>query len=219
MDHVAGLMQIARSRELQGVLEPSLSTFSHQFRNRLNSIKLAIYLARRQATDALVQPWESLDRDYQAIEDQLDRVQKVCRVADPALVGIDLNLLFADRASAWEETMRRGGANLTLSPPSGGCPTKVDIDRLGSGLDDLVLWRAMARSGHREVHVRWDRVGDATTILWKENPMASTPAEAAAMDPWSTWALPALARSMTDHRGTSSLVEGPDWEFTMQWPA
>lgn len=218
MDHVDGLMQIARSRELQGEIEPSLGAFSHQFRNRLNSIKLAIYLARRQATDELVQPWEALDRDYQAIEDRVDRIQQVCRVADPARVAIDLNLLFADRSSAWARVMQQGGAHLNLIPPPGPCPTQVDINRIGLGLDELVCWRAMARAGHREVHVGWDRAGDATTIQWRETFGTSTPAENGSTELGQTWALPTLARSMTDHHGTFRMSEAADWGWTMHWP-
>ena len=219
MDHVDGLLRIARDLELRGELGSPLGAFCHQFRNRLNSLKLGIYLAKRQAAGELAQSWETLERDYLAIEDRLDRIQLVCRVAHAIPVGIGLDLLFEDRSPSWTEALQRGGAHLTLTPPTSGCPTRVDIERIGSALDDLVLWRSAARSGHREVRVEWDHTADRTTIRWSESLLASEPVAADRAEPWRTWTLPILARLMADHRGTLTVSEGPTWELTLQWPA
>lgn len=218
MDHVDDLMCIARDAALRGELGPSFANYCHQFRNRLNSIKLGIYLARRQATEELSTCWESLERDYLAIEDRLDRVQAVCRNADPARAAIDLNLLFDDRSRLWTEAMRQGAAELTFDPPPSGCPTRIDVERFGSGLDDLVHWRATARTGRREVRVAWDRQGGRTTVRWRELFGNSEPSAGEGTETRRTWTLPILARILADHHGSLSLAEGSDWDLTLEWP-
>lgn len=219
VDHVDVLLRLARGLELRDELGEAFGTYCHQFRNRLNSIKLAIYLAKRQATEGLEATWQELEQEYLAIEDQLDRVQMVSRDANLAPVAIDLNLLFEDRARRWTGTMRLSGIELDLSPPERTCPTRVDIARFAFGLDELVSWRATANTGPRVVRIEWGRNDDRTTVRWLEGLGESTSDAGEGADPGRTWALPILARLMADHRGTLSMSRGSNWELILEWPA
>ena len=134
-DEITQLMEVALDPDLRGDLDQILGDYSHQCRNRLNSLKLSLYLAQRQMIDQPPISWRMLEDDYRSLESRLDLIQLLFRPLDLTLVSLPLNLLIEDRQSLWLRMMQGRGHLLHFVPPHGQTEAKFDVTRLGEALD------------------------------------------------------------------------------------
>src|SRR5262249_53578263 len=119
-----------------------LGEYCHLFRNRLNSLKLSLYLARRPAADGLETRWCELDRKYLDIEHLVERLQMICRPIRLDLVTFALGSLLEERRPIWSEWMVRRNLGLELRRPEQPAVGQFDPHRLITALDALVEWRS-----------------------------------------------------------------------------
>ena len=71
------LLRIAEDPDLRWTIYERLGEYCHRCRNQLNSLKLSIYLARKQSPASRPCLWTEIERDYQVLE------QRSRPVADP----------------------------------------------------------------------------------------------------------------------------------------
>lgn len=211
------LMEIATDPHLRQKVEQVLGDFCHQGRNRLNSLKLSLYLAKRQASESVMPIWLALEQKYQDLEVQIDRVQTVCRPIGLSLVTIDLNLLFEDRLQRWSEILRDHGQTLEFCRAPAPNLARFDVNKLGMALDSLVNWRAEQADPGNTVTVRWWANQNEAQIIWTETSQTELPAvpEANLLPAWS---LPILSRVVAEHQGLLHLDEQNGWQLTIVWP-
>lgn len=213
------LMQIAGDHAMRDELSRMMGDYCHQCRNRLNSLKLSIYLARKQGNGSSLSSWSSIESDYKALEDQVERLQAICRPIPIAPVLIDFALLIDDRSSSWRDALSRHGRGLRVDPPMQRCDVCFDVDRVGTAFDALVHWRASRppADGSRSetVLLAWGREGDDFVIRWTER-LSDDRQSPDAVDAWS---LPILSRVVSEHGGSVEIVDQPGWMLIARWPA
>src|SRR3954454_8447774 len=86
------LMEIARDPSLRDHVYEHLGEYCHQFRNRLNSLKLCLYLAKRHSCETGLSGFGILEEHYSSLERSIDLIQTICRPMSisPSSLGLDL---------------------------------------------------------------------------------------------------------------------------------
>ena len=202
-----------RSKELS----QTLRVFFHDARNRLNSLKIGLYLARRAAsmTGAI---WDELDQSYRGLEQLVDRLQTICRSVELAPISGDIGNWLEERRSSWTSRLGTTGRRLDWAPPAMPAIGYFDPRRLIEGLDALVGWRAGEGGHDGPVLLTWRRVDDHFHLEWSEEglrpdePLEGRDGRSVSM------ALPLLASIMTAHGGSLSVSSRGGLVVRMTWP-
>ena len=123
-------------------LHDILGGFCHQCRNTLNSLKLSLYLAKRDPAHAASPDWGDLDHRYRDVELLFDRLQAICRPMTLTPIKASLSLVMEERGRSWVEAMAARDRCLTLfAPPAGNDVGEFDPVRLPEGLSTFIFWR------------------------------------------------------------------------------
>lgn len=210
------LIRVVRDPDLRANLERGLSDYCHQSRNRLNSLKLSLYLVRRQNPGTLNPVWQKLEADYGLLESQFERVQAIYQPLTLTPVSLPLGLLFDDRRPAWAQIMADRGRQIEFEPPAGPAVARFDVTQLGEALDILVRWRAGQGGGG--VKIRWGVDAGEASIDWSEEAHATATVLDDSRDPTFPWSLPMLSRVIEWHRGSMQIRTEPGWSLAMTWP-
>ncbi len=213
------LLAIARDAGLRRAVYGRLGEYCHQCRNRLNSLKLSLYLARRGATEVRSGGWDELDARYQELEKLVERVQIICRPMALSRVTLSLDLLIDDRRAEWTRLLHGSGGDLVFLPPAEATVASFDVDRLGSALDALVAWRAGGGAAGKTARLRWWAEAGHSHLLWEEDGRnQGEDADPPAVEDRS-WTLPFVARVIEAHGGDFRLKVGHAWRLDLSWPA
>jgi hypothetical protein len=210
------LLKVALDPELRARVYEHLREYCHQCRNRLNSLKLGIYLAKKQCPPASVGTWEAIDRQYHELEASVEQVQFLCRTVSLSRVTIGIDLLIDDRIKGWARVMAARGKSIEVVPPATRALASFDVDGIGRALDSIVEWRAAARTASNLARLAW-RVDDGWARLSWEEPNLP-PGEPAPEEPPS-WTLPMLARIIQAHGGNYRITTNPEWKIELAWPS
>lgn len=213
------LLTIALDPELRGRIYGRLGEYCHQCRNCLNSLKLSIYLAMKQATPASEEEWRRVDDHYRELEQRVEQVQALCRPMTLSRVTLGLDLLIDDRRDAWTRTMSAAGLDLEIIPPAERAVASFDVERLGWVLDLLVGWRAgVAPTGDRTKLRWWVEAGHAH-LVWEEPAEVEAGVFGRSKPPSLAWSLPLLARVVQAHGGESRIQSDRGWRLDIAWPS
>ena len=203
-----------RSRELS----QTLRAFFHDARNRLNSLKIGLYLARRGAAVGHRFVWDELDLSYRGLELLVDRLQTICRPVELAPVVGDLGPWLEDRRAFWVSRLGAVGRPLNWSPPSAPALGRFDPMRLIQGLDTLVAWRAGEAVGREPARLSWGSDATHFHLEWsEEGPSPEEPLEGREGRPVSM-ALPILTQVMTAHDGSLAISRRGGLVVRLAWP-
>ena len=108
VDELTGhFLQIATDRGKSGELARTLREFFHDASNRLNSLKIGLYIGRRDASPAQGAVWEELDQSYRGLEQLIDRLQTICRPLELTPVRGDLGEWLEDAQGVLVVARRR----------------------------------------------------------------------------------------------------------------
>jgi hypothetical protein len=219
-DEVLGdqLLRIARDPDLRQRVYEHLREYCHQCRNRLNSLKLSIYLAMRQSPSPTVDPWLEIERYYRDLERRVEQVQFLCRPLVLSRVALGLELLIDDRRGTWAQLLATRGRALEVVPPTNRAVASFDVDSLGRALDSVVAWRASDRSDARSAKLRWWVEDGFAHLVWEEPATALQPREVPPPEEPPTWTLPLLARVALAHGGDYRIDTERGWRLEVAWP-
>lgn len=209
------LLVIVREPRIRQAVYEELGEYCHMCRNRLNSLKLSLFLAKKQSTGRRVEDWERIERHYVELERAVDRVQTICRPMTLSPVSIGLELLIEDRRAEWIRLMAESGCELECVPPPARALAAFDVERMGQALDALIRWRAGDPSPGRLARLRWWVEAGTAHLAWEEE--RSTPVRPS--DEGATWNLPLLVRIVLAHGGDLRLTDDSDWRLRLSWPA
>ena len=215
------LLRIAHDPDLRQAVYGRLGEYCHQCRNRLNSLKLSIYLAMKQAPASTLDFWEEINGHYQALESRVEQVQWLCRPISLSRVSLGLDLLIDDRRPAWASSMESKGRGLEVIPPADRAIANFDVEQLGRAIDAVVDWRAAEPGSNGPPELRYWVEAGVAHITWAEpgtpaSPgLGSCPHEHRA----STWALPLVARVILAHGGDYRIETDRGWRLEISWPS
>ena len=212
------LLRIARDPEVGLRVYEHLRDYCHQCRNRLNSLKLSIYLAIRQSPSNSAEPWLETERHYRALEYQVEQIQRLCRPMVLSRVTLGLDLLIDDRRDAWTQQMVAWGKNLEIIAPEQRAVASFDVDCLGRALDAVVAWRASTRSDVRSAKMRWCVEDEVITLTWEEPSWVPSEDDHATSPEGVAWTLPLLARVAIAHGGDYRIDTEGGWFLELSWP-
>src|SRR4051812_16601356 len=135
------LWQIACDPARVAALHGLVGDFCHLLRNRLNSLQMGLYLARRGASQADPRVWDELDGHYREAERVIDLFQTICRPMPLTPITIGLGLVLGDFAARWTPRFLAHGVAMDVSMVESDGPSHLDPSRLSQGLDALASWR------------------------------------------------------------------------------
>lgn len=217
------LLEIARTGEVRSTLEERFSDYCHACSNRLNSLKLSLYLAQRQPAGRSDRLLQTANERYQLLEQQFELFRAVCRPFKLSPVQLDLALLIEDRRVEWTKILAESGVQLVFEPPGLPVEVRIDADRLGQALDEMVRWRASVCRPGVVVTLEWGWQIDSAQarwahLIWREFSVRSNAGRPAESHVGSTWALPVLTRVLTEHGGSVSCHDQGGWQAELLWP-
>lgn len=199
-------------------LSQTLRVFFHDARNRLNSLKIGLYLARRAATSQSRRVWEELDLSYRGLEQLVDRLQMICRPVELSVVDGDLGPWLDERRAFWASRLAAEGRMLVWSPPTAPAVGRFDPMRLIQALDALVTWRAAEPGTGEPVRLSWGSDGNQFRLEWsEEGPSPDDPLEGRDGRPVSM-SLPILAQVMSTHGGSLAVSRQGGLVVRLAWP-
>lgn len=214
------LLKVAADPRQVGGLHSILGDFCHQFRNRLHSVNICIYLFSRAQQGQASGNWLDLVGRYRELERLFEQVHTFCRPARLGLIRFALGGIFEERKATWTAWLGKTGGTLALEPPQDEAVGRFDPTRLTEALDGLVAWRARSGVGcdGLEVTIAWGLRDDRLFITFNERSERPRQAGEPATEQVISLALPVAARVVADHGGRLELEPGDDFKVRMSWP-
>ncbi len=201
-----------------GDLHESLRGFFHDARNRLNLIRIGLYLAKRAGTEDQNDLWSELNHNYRGLEVLYDRVQTLIRPGTFEPAAADLGAWLEDRRPTWTSWFEERGRSLLWCPPSQEALGWFDPNRFLHGLDALLSWRSSVAGPGQPSRLSWSASKTEFEVEWfEENAPLSEPLEGKDGRPISM-AIPLLARLMASHSGTVSVENYGGFIVRLAWP-
>jgi hypothetical protein len=157
------LAEPGRAKELHDLL----GDFCHMVRNRLNSLKLGLYLAQRGGLVASPD-WSSVEGRYREIEQFVERFQAICRPMALCPMSIALGTVLSERLATWSGWMARRGRTLEWLPPAEEPELWIDPSHLTAALDSWACWRAQDGASGTAVRVSWQATAHDVRWTWSE---------------------------------------------------
>jgi hypothetical protein len=213
------LMAIAadpgRTDELYGVL----GEFCHGIRDRLNALKISLYVVNQSVSAEQGRCWQEVHEQYLGVEQFVDHFQTVFRPMSLNLMSVSLGRLLEENRDAWEGLIRSRGAKVFWSRPKTDPAGTFDPMRLIDALDRFVQSRVAELLPGTLVHVSWFSEDGQFRFSWEER----NPPVAADQPPReecrnSMMALPMLARVMALHGGAVTARSCNGCSIELRWP-
>jgi hypothetical protein len=217
-DLTHGFLKVATDPVGGHALAQNLRVFLHDVRNRLNSLKIGMYLARRSVNDVQAGLWSELDQTYRGLEQMVDRIQAVCRTPEISPISSDLGPWFEERRPVWMLWLDSGGRRLELAPPSEPATGSFDPWRLIQALDALISWRANDERLGDRARLAWNCDETHFCIEWAERSFHFNKALEGGDGRSVSLALPFLAHVMKAHGGVISVSASDGLVIRITWP-
>lgn len=209
------LLEMSGESERVAALHSHLGEFCHTLRNRLNSLKLSLYLAKRTMTSVAVAEWAEIEREYQAMEQFLEQFQSICRPLRLTRMPVDLGLFLGEKVRRWQGLFEDRGRVLNWAGMDGPIEGCFDPSQIGLALDALVDWRSREGPPRSEARLVGHCDEGRLTIDWEEPGVAgqSTSGEGDRR----SLALPLMARVLAAHGGSLQDRSHDHFRLRLDW--
>ena len=211
------LFRLASHPEIRQTLYDRLGEYCHQCRNRLNSLKMGLYLARKQGSAETSAIWDRLEPLYLKLEQQIERVQDLCRPLRATPLRIDLGLLMNDRLPRWGSKWEQHGRRLIVRKPETQALASFDVELLGRWLDALVDWRAGEAHPSTTATLLWQADNQQAQLTWEETTQTEDSRKETSNR--GIWVLPMIQRVAEVHAGTLRFQLEPAFRLELAWPS
>jgi len=214
------LCRIGHDADQIDSLHEMLGPFCHESRNILNSLKMSLYLARKNDSQDIAIAWDEVDRCYKDVERLFERLQTICRPMRLNRVRLSLSLLLEDRRRPWLETFAGKRRTLELVVPNRLEEGEYAPQCLGQALDAFVAWRANAVDCGSSARLEASARGGQYFLEWVEQGRhtANEGSQDATTRRGEPLAMPLLDRVVTAHGGSIEQIEPGGKHLRMSWP-
>ncbi|RUL89036.1 ATP-binding protein [Tautonia sociabilis] len=214
VDGLAGaLLRCVDEPEQVAVIHSLLDRYCHRLRNRLNSMKLSLYLARRLSGGGGLLDWDRAEAASRSIEGLIDQLQQFCTPLTPVPSPGDLGDWLRDRLPSWRQLLAPRPIRLVAEGTDEPLPVTFDWIRLGQGLDGLVAAWAHCAPEEASLRLCWGRDSDRIVLRFEAEAWLARPDGEV-----ESLALPLLARVMRAHRGSLALLDESS-AIELSWPS
>jgi hypothetical protein len=216
------LMAVAADPNRTDELYEVLGEFCHGVRDRLNALKISLYVANQSLGPEFERSWQEIHDQYLVVEHFVDQFQTVFRPMSLNLMSVSLGRLIDENRDHWERLVHNKGANLFWSRPKADPEGRFDPMRLTDALERFVSGRTEEMLAGTMVHVSWTAEGDRFRFSWDEKTPAVSRTHASGLlaDGYrlGNLVLPMLARVMALHGGVASIRSGDEFGMELRWP-
>ncbi|MBX6311996.1 MAG: HAMP domain-containing histidine kinase [Isosphaeraceae bacterium] len=212
------LFRIANDPERTEAVYRILGEYCHQARNRLNSLKLSLYLARRLAIAGDMNLWKEIDRRYAACEQFFDQLQTILRPMRLVPIQLDLGRLIEEWLPEWIRRLGARGIDLEAIPPLEPVLGSFDPQRIARGLDALISWRAAAARTGSRIQLTWWSTDNLIYLSWREPDAEGLEDDSGDLEGAADLALPLLMRVVSAHSGMLELRLDSGLHLDLKWP-
>ncbi|MEW4570506.1 hypothetical protein AB1L88_21805 [Tautonia sp. JC769] len=213
VDGLAGaLLRCVEEPDRIALIQVLLDRYCHRLRNRLNSMKLSLYLARRLSGNPSGPEWGRADSAYRSMEAMIEQVQLFCTPLQPSLAEGDLNHWIEQRVPDWQRALASRFLRLEPCGPAEALPSRFDWNRLAQGLDALIQFWAAQGPADGTIRLSWQRDLDRFRVRFEgEASLIRTQGDE------ENLALPVLARVLRAHQGTLAIA-ADSCAIELSWP-
>ncbi len=215
------LLSIASDEDQIALLHHHLDRYCHRFRNRLNSMKLCLYLGKKTAGESETPQsvWRELEARYRVLESLVEQFQHFCRPFNVTPMELPMGSFLEELRRAWLHRLSEKEIDFELVPPHHPVKSYLDPSRMAQGLDALACWRGSVIPPGSSILLSWWEEEGSVYLGWEE-PEPNLSAQA---DPTeelqANIALPILARILNAHGGTLEVSSQECFELHLRWPS
>jgi signal transduction histidine kinase len=134
------VLSLTSDEASRSVLDRFLDRYVHQVRNRLNTIRLGLYIARR-CPGSRPESLNELDTSYRELEQYVEQFQRLTRPVELSPIIGSFDRFIAERVRIWRKTLSIDSEAIQFESSGQGVPRSFDPNRLGQALDEFVARR------------------------------------------------------------------------------
>ena len=205
------LCHIAANHARAAELHDAVGGFCHLLRNRMNTLQMSIYLARRNRDGDAGAMWDDLERQYRGVEGVILLFQSVCQPMSLAPIQIGLSLVLDQFEARWRPKFEGRGLALAAELIEEDGPSRLDPSRIAQALDVLAEWRLGRSDLGPSLTLQGGVSHGRSSLEWRES---GTPRH----DPDGGLPLAALARVASAHGGTMTVDSDHGFAVRIEWP-
>lgn len=214
------LNQLSFPRSLE-VLQRFLDRYLHRARNRLNTIRLALYMARRSLgrDHADLAPMEAAYEDLQKF---LEHFQRFTLPLELTLVEGPLERFLSTQVAEFQSRCmldRERLPYIELDPDPRVRPRKFDPNRLGPALLEYLQSVAADPMRSDSIRLRTEHRGPDLIVTTSSESTSEPPPVPDQPTLASKLAIPWLARVVTAHGADFAYHPEPGIEWRIRWPS
>jgi len=200
-----------------GRLDRLLDRYCHRLRNRLNSLKLSLYLTRKLGCPNN-EPLHQAEASYRSIEQMIEALRRLVGPIKLAPHELSLHEWVAERRRRWAKTLQARDIHLEVVGPSHPIRSRCDPTALGDAWDALIAFWAVVAPHGADLTLHYDVRDERVQFDWT----SATPG------PWfaipdgqaDPLVLPMLLAILKAHGGALDLAGGPNDPLSLSasWP-
>ena len=142
--------------EKMAVLGRAATAVGHEMQDILAALKRLIGQTKELK-------WTELERDF---EGELTRLEKMVETLSSfapkesvQLFSYDLNAIVREKLSEYQKTAKKAGVKLEAKLDENGCPSQINVEKLGRAIDQIVKNALEVTSAGKTIQIRSHRKG------------------------------------------------------------
>jgi hypothetical protein len=214
------MLSIVSEEDQIALLHHHLDRYCHRFRNRLNSLKLCLFMGKKSLGESEFDKgqWQELETLYQVLENLMEQFQQYCRPSEVHPMEVSLRSFVQELRGTWSH--RLSNREIQVEFHSTDCRSKCQLDlaRMTLGLDALANWRgSVLPPGSTIVLNCWEDQG-SFWLSWEESEPLPSARDDSDDEVAANIALPVLARILHAHGGTLEVTHQEPFRLLLRWP-